>query len=72
MACTCTVSIRSGDDVIIVDSCGERALAKGGQMQVEVLLNGELTPGTKILSENNGNKIKVKPSFQMHVLEIYS
>ncbi len=59
MACTCAISIRSGDDVIVVDSCRERALAKGGNMMVDVLLNGELTSGTKILSENNGRKIKV-------------
>ena len=59
VACTCAVSIRSGDDVIVVDSCRERALAKGGNMMVDVLLNGELTPGTLILSENNGRKIKV-------------
>lgn len=59
VACTCTVSIRSGNDVIIIDSCGERAKANGGSMQLEVYLNGQFTPGTKILQYNDGRKYKV-------------
>ncbi len=60
VACTCYVNIRSGDDVIVIDSCGPRAKANGGQMELVVLLNGELTPGTRILQFKNGNKFKVK------------
>ncbi len=60
VACTCYVNIRSGDDVIVIDSCGPRAKANGGQMELVVFLNGELTPGTRILQFNNGKKFKVK------------
>ena len=56
--CSCAVFVQSGDDVIVIDSCGPRAEAVG-TMTVTIFNNGPLTRGTRILSYNGRTKYKV-------------
>ena len=60
-ACHCAVAIRSGDDVIVIDSCGARRTSnrRPGTVAIRMILNGELTPHTRILRINNGKGYKV-------------
>ena len=50
-----------GDDIIKFDSCGPRRDEPypDGTIIVSMILNGELTPGTQVLSYNNGLGYKV-------------
>ena len=60
-ACHCIIAIRSGDDVIVIDSCGpaETPKSRTPQIEVRLYLNGDLTPGTKIEQYNGGREYKV-------------
>ena len=60
-ACHCAIAIRSGDDVILIDSCGPDATPETRMPQIEVrlYLNGDLTPGTEIIQYDGGRTYKV-------------
>ena len=60
-ACLCTIAIRSGDDVIVIDSCGatKTPVSRTPQIEVRLYLNSQLTPGTKIVQYNGGTSYKV-------------
>ena len=45
--CNCGAAVQVGDDVIVVDSCGPRAIDAGG-ITVTIFRNGPLTKGTMI------------------------
>ena len=64
-ACHCAIAIRSGDDVILVDSCGPESTPKKRTPQIEVrlYLNGDLTPGTEIIQYDGGRTYKVSSVF---------
>ena len=69
-ACHCIIAIRSGDDVIVIDSCGpdEKPVTRTPQMEVRLYLNGDLTPGTKIEQYNGGTTYKVSVGFLQNML----
>ena len=69
-ACHCTIAIRSGDDVIVIDSCGASGtpVYRTPQIEVRLYLNGDLTPGTKIEQYNGGTTYKVSIDFYMNTL----
>ena len=52
------MAVRSGDDVFIADSC-ERVAGEAYPLETSLYLNGDLTPGTDISSENDGKIYKV-------------
>ena len=60
-ACHCAIAIRSGDDVILIDSCGPDATpeTRTPQIEVRLYLNGDLTPGTEIIQYDGGRTYKV-------------
>ena len=60
-ACHCTIAIRSGDDVIVIDVCGPNGTpaSRIPQIEVQLYLNGDLTPGTTIEQYNGGTAYKV-------------
>ena len=67
--CHCTIAIRSGDDVIVIDSCGpgKTPVSRTPQIEVRLYLNGDLTPGTKIEQYNGGTTYRVSVGFlQVH------
>ncbi|XP_064612523.1 uncharacterized protein LOC135476426 [Liolophura sinensis] len=71
-SCTCAVAVRSGDDVLVIDSCDR---PDGSELPLEATLykNGELTPGTVITSDNEGRVHKVTlPSGTHIVIEVTS
>lgn len=55
-SCNCGVAVRSGDDIIVFDSCdpdgGKKV--KHNPLDIRMYLNGELTPGTRV--HRYGNK----------------
>ena len=65
-SCNCGVAIQSGDDVIVIDRCYRdkayfnrihgQARRTFTRMSVDVYLNGELSPGTKIYEEADGKR----------------
>ena len=57
-ACNSAVAIKSGDDVILIDGGGPKVVAKRG-LTIDLYLNGELTPGTKIVQHRGGKKFDV-------------
>ena len=60
VACNCAVAILSGDDVILIESCGPRdAPYPAGTLTVKFYLNGELNPGTSLTRYNGGLKYEV-------------
>ncbi|KAK2166189.1 hypothetical protein NP493_1334g01011 [Ridgeia piscesae] len=61
-ACHCIIAIRSGDDVIVIDSCGpdKTPASRIPQIEVQLYLNGDLTPGTIIEQYNGGYAYKVR------------
>lgn len=67
-SCTCAVAVRSGDDVLIIDSCDR---PDGSELPLDTTLykNGELTPGTVIVSENEGkvHKVSLFPHCSIYV-----
>lgn len=59
-SCNCAVAIKSGDDVIIFDRCGPtKSEREDRSLDIKVILNGQLTPGTKILRFGGGKKYEV-------------
>nr|XP_034327587.1 uncharacterized protein LOC105328884 [Crassostrea gigas] len=60
-ACNCAVAIKSGNDVILVDVCGPSrgASTKRTIFTIKMYLNGELTPGTEVISHNGGKTFEV-------------
>ena len=64
-ACLCAIAIRSGDDVIVIDSCGpnETPVSRTPQLEVRLYLNSGLTPGTQIEQYNGGTSYKVSFDF---------
>ena len=60
VACNCAVAVLSGDDVILIESCGPRdAPYPAGTLTVKFYLNGELNPGTSLTRYNGGLKYEV-------------
>lgn len=58
--CNCAVAIRSGDDVILIDRCGQSAkIQRRKRMTIKIYKNGELTPGTRIRRFGGGKKYEV-------------
>lgn len=54
------MAIKSGDDVIIFDRCGPtKSEREDRSLDIKVILNGQLTPGTKILRFGGGKKYEV-------------
>ena len=58
-SCTCAVAVRTGDDVFKVDRCRVEGSDDVPPTIVVMYLNGELNPGTRIFSKENGNKFEV-------------
>ena len=54
VACTCAVSVRVGDDVIVIDSC-----ENSGNLVVQMYIHDTLTPGTQLLQYGGGTKYQV-------------
>ena len=58
--CTCGVLVRSGDDVISLTRCPtENTAGISDHLAVYNYLNGQLTPGTKLLMIKDGHKYRV-------------
>ena len=53
------MAIKSGDDVILIDGGGPKLVSKRG-LTIDLYLNGELTPGTKIIKHRGGKKFDVR------------
>ena len=58
-SCNSAVAIKSGDDVILIDGGGPKVISKKG-LKIKMYLNGELTPGTKIVKHKGGSKFDVR------------
>ena len=58
-SCNSAVAIKSGDDVIIIDAGGPKVISRKG-LKINMYLNGELTPGTKIIKHKGGSKFDVR------------
>ncbi|XP_064631285.1 uncharacterized protein LOC135489721 [Lineus longissimus] len=58
-SCNCAVAIKSGDDVIAIDRCGPKKGKGTRPITVDLYKNGDLTPGTRIVRLNGGNKYQV-------------
>jgi len=60
-SCFCTIAIRSGDDVFVIDTCGsnETPVSRTPQLEVRLYLNNDLAPGTQIEQYNGGKRYKV-------------
>ncbi|XP_078311472.1 von Willebrand factor D and EGF domain-containing protein-like [Crassostrea virginica] len=61
-SCNCAVAVRSGDDVIVLDVCGQtRSTGKKKRRPLtkKLFLNGELTPGTSVFQQRKGKKYEV-------------
>ena len=57
--CTCAVSVKSGDDVIVIDRCGAKLDAEHSVIEVKMYVTNQLTPGTKILQYDDGHEYRV-------------
>ncbi|XP_059159141.1 uncharacterized protein LOC131943151 [Physella acuta] len=58
-ACNCAVSVKYGDDVILIDRCGSTASDKPIPVEVKIFKNGMLTPGLRIIQQLEGRKFKI-------------
>ena len=59
-ACNCAVAVKSGDDVILFDRCGaQQGEADGRPIQFQMLVNGELTTGTRVIRRDDGKAYEV-------------
>lgn len=60
-ACLCSVSIKSGDDIIVFDQCGPKKSSQNSnqRLQVNMYMNGDLTPGTIIRRKSGGAEYTV-------------
>ncbi|XP_035827995.1 uncharacterized protein LOC118477191 [Aplysia californica] len=58
-ACNCAVTVKSGDDVILIDRCGAKSGTSSQPLEVKILKNGELTPNTRVVQLLEGRKYKV-------------
>ncbi|KAK7469526.1 hypothetical protein BaRGS_00036472, partial [Batillaria attramentaria] len=54
-ACNCAVAVKSGDDVILIDKCGPLSDGTDRPLQIHMLVNGELTAGTRVVRREDGN-----------------
>lgn len=73
--CNCGVAVQSGDDVIVIDRCFRRQLTvpalrsrlspddPPSTMKIQLFLNGNLTPGTKIHEDADGKKYFVSITY---------
>lgn len=61
-ACNCAVAVKSGDDVILLDVCGPsvKATTRKPIFTTKMYLNGELTPGTEVISHGGGKTYEVR------------
>ena len=57
-ACNCGVAVRSGDDVLLFDTCGADGDSPKG-LKMSAFVSGELTPGTRVQQFNGGKEYKV-------------
>ena len=58
--CTCATVVKSGDDVFVIDQCGQRARQASEQpIRVYLFRNGDLSPGTAVYRLDEGRKFKV-------------
>ncbi|XP_059165060.1 uncharacterized protein LOC131947776 [Physella acuta] len=60
--CNCKTAIQSGDDVIVFNSCDakqNRLRSNAAALNVQIIQNGELTPGTKIKQLGGGQQYDV-------------
>ena len=55
----CDITVKSYDDVIVIDRCG--AAMNNDQLAIEVRMyvNDQLTPGTKVLQFDDGHEYRV-------------
>ena len=63
--CTCAVAVQSGDDVFVIDRCGE---VPGGPNSAPITITpyitgGELTAGTLIYRYDGGTKYRVSSKY---------
>ena len=59
-SCNCAAAIKSGDDVILFDSCdNKRKKADHKFLRIVLYKNGDLTPGTYVERVDGGVKFKV-------------
>ena len=64
------VIVRSGDDVIVLDVCGQtRSTGKKKRRPLtkKLFLNGELTPGTSVFQHRKGKKYEVMGLISLHI-----
>ena len=56
--CNCGIGIRSGDDVILFDTCGDTPRGthpENSPLTVQIYNNGPLTQGTRIVKSGQGS-----------------
>ena len=71
-SCNCAVAIKVDDDIILFDKCGSKRGSRR-PLDIQLILNGELTPGTKIFRYGGGKKYQVdglliKHSYLWHIV----
>ncbi|XP_059165052.1 uncharacterized protein LOC131947771 [Physella acuta] len=60
--CNCITAVQSGDDVVVFNSCDARQNKQrpdAAAIDVQIFINGELTPGTKIKQLAGGQQYEV-------------
>ncbi|XP_041370718.1 uncharacterized protein LOC121384400 [Gigantopelta aegis] len=60
-SCNCAVAVKSGDDIIVIDRCGPQKAASDKRRPIvpRLYLNGELTPGTRVIMQSGGRKYQI-------------
>ena len=69
-ACNCAIAVKSGDDVILIDRCGyQQDVPNDRPTQIKMLVNGELTPGTRVVRKDDGKAYDVKKILSFFLLK---
>ena len=68
--CNCGVAVRSGDDVFVAERC-RRDDGADQPLRSQLYLNGELTQGTFIFSEYEGQRFHVSILELMHAVSFH-
>ena len=65
-SCNCAITVKSGDDVILIDRCGAArgASTRKTRISVKIFKNGELTKNTRILQFADGKRYEVSMEYQ--------
>ena len=60
--CNTAVAILSGDDVVVIDAGGTKKGHAAKRLRLFVYVNGQLTPGTRVMKFLGGKKFIVSRS----------